>query len=116
MLALLAVGLAGCAKPDWIESTLVTVDVTGQWKGRVADLPTEMTLRQRGSLVTGEATVLGHQYAKGGAVTGDVSGDVLRLRQTDGRWRFELTVADDEMTGSANAGAGVASVRLRRSQ
>ena len=22
----------GCAKPDWIEQTLVTVDVTGTWR------------------------------------------------------------------------------------
>ena len=24
---------AGCARSDWIESTLVTVDVTGRWTG-----------------------------------------------------------------------------------
>ena len=25
--------IGGCAKPDWIERTLVTVDVTGTWHG-----------------------------------------------------------------------------------
>jgi hypothetical protein len=33
--ATLAVG-SGCAKTDWIERTLVTVDVTGTWSGRSA--------------------------------------------------------------------------------
>jgi hypothetical protein len=32
ILATLAFG-AGCAKSDWIERTLVTVDVTGTWNG-----------------------------------------------------------------------------------
>ena len=26
-------GGSGCARPDWIEQTLVTVDVTGTWRG-----------------------------------------------------------------------------------
>ena len=30
--ATLAIG-SGCARPDWIESTLVTVDLTGVWQG-----------------------------------------------------------------------------------
>ena len=32
LVAVLAFG-SGCAKPDWIEQTLVTVDVTGRWQG-----------------------------------------------------------------------------------
>jgi hypothetical protein len=31
LLATLALG-SGCAKPDWIQQTLVTVDVTGTWR------------------------------------------------------------------------------------
>ena len=31
LVAVLAFG-SGCAKPDWIEQTLVTVDVTGTWQ------------------------------------------------------------------------------------
>jgi hypothetical protein len=30
--ATLAIG-SGCARPDWIESTVVTVDLTGVWQG-----------------------------------------------------------------------------------
>jgi hypothetical protein len=26
---------SGCTRPDWIEATLVTVDVTGVWQGTV---------------------------------------------------------------------------------
>jgi hypothetical protein len=33
LMAILAFG-SGCAKPDWIEQTLVTVDVTGRWTGK----------------------------------------------------------------------------------
>ncbi len=32
--AVLAFG-SGCAKPDWIQQTLVTVDVTGVWSGEL---------------------------------------------------------------------------------
>ena len=31
--------VSGCARPDWIEQTLVTVDVTGTWEGFVAGPP-----------------------------------------------------------------------------
>jgi hypothetical protein len=30
---------AGCAKTDWIDRTLVTVDVTGTWEGSVSGVP-----------------------------------------------------------------------------
>ena len=124
MLSVLAFGLAGCAKPDWIESTLVTVDVTGQWTGGVAGLRAEMTLRQRGSFVTGEMAIQGYNQgaARGvGPVEGEISGDMLRLRQTNGRWKFELTVGGDEMTGSGSTSGGgwnpgPFAMKLRRSQ
>jgi len=31
LVAVLALG-SGCAKPDWIDQTLMTVDVTGTWR------------------------------------------------------------------------------------
>src|SRR5215472_10554364 len=34
-MALLVSGLVGCTRPDWIQSTLVTVDVSGSWQGNV---------------------------------------------------------------------------------
>jgi hypothetical protein len=32
LVGLLGAGL-GCARSDWVGSTLVTVDVTGEWRG-----------------------------------------------------------------------------------
>ena len=122
VIGLLAFGLAGCARPDWIESTLVTVDVTGRWTGSwvgtTGSGSVELTLQQRGSIVTGDMKVFGPRGA--GPVEGEINGDVLRLRQTNGRWRFDLTVAGDEMTGAANSlgitGSAPLPVKLRRSQ
>jgi hypothetical protein len=57
MLAALICG-SGCARTDWIERTLVTVDVTGTWNGSIpggsnatGDLLLE--LEQQGSTVKG---------------------------------------------------------------
>ena len=89
------VSVSGCAKSDWIDRTLVTVDVTGTW----CHLGTEaicLELEQTG------ATVKGLARYKGGStypVEGSVSGDVLRLRHTNGQTRGELTVSGDEMVG-----------------
>jgi len=120
---LLTVGLAGCAKADWIESTLVTVDVTGTWTGQVGltGVLLELQLRQRGAVITGNLLSSGYQQgaARGeGPLEGEITGDVVRLRQTNGQWRFDLTVAGDEMTGSS-AQLSVfrpISVTFRRSQ
>ena len=57
---------AGCAKQDWIDRTLVTVDVTGRWSGTLmaagsggaggaGDVVFE--LEQRGSTVKGTMRV-----------------------------------------------------------
>ena len=50
---------SGCTKTDWIDRTLVTVDVTGVWRGTltmsgVNTFNVEMTLEQRGAKVTGQ--------------------------------------------------------------
>ena len=56
--AALAFGL-GCASTDWIDRTLVTVDVTGVWEGSwstgqgTGDV--RLTLQQRGPKVTGRS-------------------------------------------------------------
>ncbi len=48
---------SGCAqRSDWIEGTLVTVDVTGRWVG-VGGF--DMTLRQTGPKATGNVNVTG---------------------------------------------------------
>ena len=50
LVAVLALG-SGCAKPDWIDQTLMTVDVTGTWRDSGGTI--DLTLEQQGSKVTG---------------------------------------------------------------
>jgi hypothetical protein len=102
----------GCAKQDWIERTLVTVDVTGTWYGSVAgeggfarDLIFEF--EQTGSRVTDSmryntttgTTASSNAGARTGPIAGTVTGDVFRFRQTDGGVEGELSVSGDEMIG-----------------
>ncbi len=85
----------GCARRDWIDRTLVTVDVTGSWSGqpegaqygRPGDLVLE--LKQEGSTVTGmlrSATSQGTSSTGPlfGPVTGTVAGDVFRFKDRRG--------------------------------
>ena len=89
----------GCARPDWIEQTVVTIDVTGTWRSTTGGL-FELNLEQqgtrvKGSMFTGTVT---------GAIEGTVAGDVFRFRQMDGTyatWEGEMTVNGDEMRGNA---------------
>jgi hypothetical protein len=79
---------SGCTRPDWIEATLVTVDVTGVWQGEIsgAGLPylgtREVTfdLKQEGPKVTGRfelgAPASGLRRHSG-LLAGNVGGDVL---------------------------------------
>ena len=104
----------GCAqKTDWVEGTLVTVDVTGVWKGRMTPVPNgvprevEMTLTQRGARVTGDGRIGAHKFS----VDGTVRGDVFTFNEPEGRLRAEARVNGDEMDGQgrtnvSNAGAG----------
>jgi hypothetical protein len=54
---------SGCAKPDWIQQTLVTVDVTGMW--RDTDGTVELKLEQYGPKVTGAMLWRGLQCGTG---------------------------------------------------
>ena len=111
--------LCGCARSDWIQNTLVTVDVTGRWldSGGVLDL----TLQQQGSIVKGSMVWRGSfTTASGtvfGAIEGDIQGDVSRFKQTGGvdiGASGEMTVSVDEMTGLVRWAAGRRDVVLRR--
>jgi hypothetical protein len=103
--ALLALA-SGCARPDWIEHTLVTVDVTGRWTGNWfgpigGGGPIGMTLQQNGPKATGNIELTGgeaHNWS--GPIAGTVEGDVLSFRIWDGRLRGEVIVAGDEMSGT----------------
>ena len=104
--AALACG-AGCARPDWIEQTLVTVDVTGTWQGSTRGSgflgvgPYELTLEQRGpkvkGSVRGSGSIAPGEYS--GPIDGTVAGDAFSFRQTTGSLKGEMTVSGDEMTG-----------------
>jgi hypothetical protein len=96
---LLVLGVTGCARQDWIGSTLVTADVSGTWSGLVARPPVqhriELVLDQRGSRVTGTITFRGSAFP----IDGSVSGDVFRFRSPNRSLTAELTVGIDEMAG-----------------
>ena len=116
----LALG-SGCAKPDWIQQTLVTVDVTGTWVRSEGAL-IELTLEQQGTKVTGSMLWRGGGVtasgALSGAVEGTVAGDVFRFKQTSGTnlaVNGEMTVSGDEMTGyMVSLAAGRTPTLLRR--
>src|SRR5262245_28435770 len=82
-IAFLALTVAGCAHPDWIEQTLVTVDVTGEWRGSWAssvpgvfagNRPVGLTLTQKGPKVTGQITIGSQAEGPVGPIEGTVSG------------------------------------------
>jgi len=97
----------GCAQQDWIDRTLVTVDVTGTWLGHTvggsgADFRLE--LEQQGSTVKGFLRLGGGSAGQSGRfsdgpIEGTVAGDVFRFKETRGGFEGELTVSGDEMTG-----------------
>ena len=98
---------AGCAqKSDWIEGTLVTVDVSGVWTGTAVPfragaagfgVPGEMelTLAQRGPKVTGECRIRSTKVT----IDGTIRGDVLSFAAPGGRMHAQATVDGDEMSG-----------------
>jgi len=106
--AFLACG-SGCAKSDWIQDTLVTVDVTGVWVGSInqatSTLYVKLELEQHGPKVGGTLRVMsaGTSGSTGtlgsGPIEGTVSGDVLSVKRTNGSFSAEMSVNGDEMTG-----------------
>jgi hypothetical protein len=98
LVALLAFG-SGCAKPDWIQQTLVTVDVTGTWRSTGGHF-FELALEQQGPHVKGSFKTTGYnQPGNWRPLDGKVAGDVFSFQLTDGQWTGELTVTADEMSG-----------------
>jgi hypothetical protein len=111
--AALAFG-SGCVRSDWIDRTLVTVDVTGVWTGK-AYIPHAVTglivdvrleLEQQGPKVKGSIRPSGSipwrsldRPSTAGPIEGSVAGDVFEFRETNGHIRGQLTVSGDEMTG-----------------
>jgi hypothetical protein len=112
---------SGCAtKQDWIDRTLVTVDVTGSWYGSMGSgsrmgTPSEiyLELAQKGQTVTGFIRVKPEQAltAPNGPIDGTVTGDVFRFRDARGNVEAELTVGGDEMNGQLSS---LGPISLRR--
>jgi hypothetical protein len=124
IVAALAFG-AGCARSDWIERTLVTVDVTGTWTGSVggAGGPNVggtlwFELEQQGSTVKGGMQYTGLRGpglpSESRPIDGTVTGDVFRFRQQYSNVEGELTVNGDEMTGQAWLQGTLRPISLRR--
>ena len=122
----LALG-AGCAQKDWIDRTLVTVDVTGTWTGTLSAGTGAsggsygvflFDLEQQGAtvkgIVRGDSRGLGAQGQSVGPIEGTVSGDVFRFSDSRGILTGEVTVRGDEMDGQATSFAGTRSFSLRR--
>jgi hypothetical protein len=119
--ATLAVG-SGCAKTDWIERTLVTVDVTGTWTGTPLGPPIGnpgpifLDLKQEGATVEGFLQQKGTPSPPGpvgGPISGTMAGDVFRFKSTRGIIAGELTVNGEEMSGTVQVG-GTRPLTLRR--
>jgi len=81
VMALLSLG-SGCARSDWIQQTLVTVDVTGTWQATEGSF-FELKLKQQGSKVKGSLAALGFVGSGQGRISGDIdgnlAGDVFRF-------------------------------------
>ena len=109
---------AGCAKTDWIDRTLVTVDVTGTWYGYSAGgvgRETFLELKQEGSRVTGSIRIFpSGSISKAELIDGTVAGDVFSFRQTNGSVEGELTVSGDSMDGRVSLDQGSRPLSLRR--
>jgi len=120
-----AVVFSGCRSSDWIERTLVTVDVTGAWEGTYYGSGTGssgswfrdcvLVLEQRGQRVTGEIRIFGTGRDPSGSysVYGTVNGDTFSFQESD-QFRVELRVNGDEMTGSGQRKGLDLQMNLRR--
>jgi hypothetical protein len=114
---------SGCAaKEDWIDRTLVTVDVTGTWSGTPGEPPVGnpgpifLDLKQERATVQGFLRPGGPSVPPGpvgGPISGTVAGDVFRFESARGIITGELTVHGDEMSGTVQTG-GARQLTLRR--
>jgi hypothetical protein len=110
---------SGCASSDWIDRTLVTVDVTGTWMGRIGGGGSSdlwLDLQQEGSTVKGSLRlrVTSGTAQVSGPIEGTVTGDVFRFKNMRGTVEGELTVSVDEMKGVLSTEVGRRPVPLQR--
>jgi len=114
VIAMTFVFASGCARPDWIEQTLVTVDVTGVWRGTIyGGGAMELTLQQSGARVNGQVKLSpGSSY--NGPIEGTVGGDTFRFSSQGGGVIGELQVNGDEMTSPGKTWFGSGPMTVRR--
>ena len=110
VIAMTFVFASGCAQKDWIDRTLVTVDVTGTWQGSPGGPGPNnpgalfLNLKQEGATVQGfiKQGASGAAASLDGPISGTVAGDVFRFKSTRGIAEGELTVNGDEMSGTVS--------------
>ena len=117
--AVLAVG-SGCVKTDWIDRTLVTVDVTGTWSGSMSGVgitgsrELRLDLEQKGSTVKGSVQVSPAAGMMADVIDGTIAGDAFRFRDSRGRLEGNLTVSGDEMAGQVSFQGRTSQISFRR--
>src|SRR5215475_10895942 len=95
-IAAFLVFVSGCAEKDWIDRTLVTVDVTGTWEATApGGERIQFEFEQQGSVVKGFMRLItgfsqNPTGVRPGPIEGTVAGDVFRFRQTNGRVEGEM--------------------------
>ena len=107
---------SGCVQKDWIDRTLVTVDVTGSWE-MWPDNALWLELKQEGAIVTGSYGWRGWSanQERGGPLEGALSGDTFRFKEAIGAsLEGEMTVNGDEMSGRLQTTRGNLLRTLRR--
>ena len=116
---LLAVAIAidsGCiTRPDWIDRTLVTVDVTGVWQGISeaglggGHVTLWLDLRQEGPKVTGSARPEGGLSR---SIEGTIAGDMFSFKSSGAAVTGEVTVSGDKMRGDVVVQTGTYTYRF----
>ena len=121
VIAMTFVFASGCAQKDWIDRTLVTVDVTGAWAGSFGEgnsyRDIRLNLQQEGAKVTGSATLLGPDASRLGfpfTLNGSVGGDVFTFKAERGPTSGELMVSGDDMSGHIDSVYGTTRISLHR--
>jgi len=110
---------SGCAQKDWIDRTLVTVDVTGTWSGSLRGVGTGsrellLDLEQKGSTVKGSVQVSPAAGMMPDVIDGTIAGDAFRFRDSRGRLEGNLTVSGDEMAGRLSFQGSTSQISFRR--
>ena len=112
LLGISLVSLMGCAQKDWIDRTLVTVNVTGVWERVGSTL--QLELKQQGPNVTGYLRMPAPAEQFSGPIEGSVAGDTFTFRRVNGVGDGEMTVSGDEMAGQIRGLQTAPQATLRR--